>query len=193
MQTEKGGHLRPGPEVRHLAIAAFWFAYSPPMAFPSNLTDHDEAVDLWNRSNSALWKDWNNGFRLEDAVARIPSGTSGAYLLGLMDERRKSIPITRLCGEDPHGVLDIGESDDLKDRLGKLSTCLTKEGARGHMAGWRYTFLRLKELLPGDLYVCWCSAEDSYELEGKMLWAYTSAFRELPPLNYKFNWSRVTR
>lgn len=155
------------------------------------LMDPAEATRRWNNERSALWRGWNQGFWLDAAVANVPPNKPGAYVLGLAHGETRSVAIPRLCGTDPHGVLDIGESKNLKKRLEQLHGCMTNPGAAGHMAGWRYSFLQLQAHLTGKLYVCWCIAENSYDLEGKMLWAYTSAFRELPPLNYKFNWSRM--
>ncbi|MNP23125.1 hypothetical protein D3C76_1158230 [compost metagenome] len=61
------------------------------------------------------------------------------------------------------------------------------------MAGWRFFNSALSKPFPIEtLWVSWCelpSKEDAYRKEGEMLALYLSQHYELPPLNYKFNWS----
>jgi len=63
------------------------------------------------------------------------------------------------------------------------------------MAGWRLGTLRLLKRLgvaAEDLLVDWhevADKDEAYEWEGWLLRTYFQIFGELPPLNYKFNWS----
>jgi hypothetical protein len=99
--------------------------------------------------------------------------------------------MSRLLGVDEQGVLDIGESKNLRKRLRALAACASADGVKGHMAGWRYRYLQLHEKLPGDLVVAWRYGDESYKLEAVTMTNYVNAFGELPPLNYQFNWRLV--
>ncbi len=140
-------------------------------------------------AGGAPWTHWRP-LSVEVIRTEVPAGP-GAYVLGLPDER----PLGRLLGQDPHGILDIGESAGLRQRLGDLLRCAGQAGERGHMAGWRLGSAGLLARLGipvAKLRVSWCSAEtkdDAYFIEGSLLRDYYELFGELPPLNYKFNWA----
>ena len=61
------------------------------------------------------------------------------------------------------------------------------------MAGWRYAEYDMNRSFPIEtLVVRWTITEskgDAYRLEGQTLKEYFTTHLELPPLNYKFNWS----
>jgi len=61
------------------------------------------------------------------------------------------------------------------------------------MAGWRFTFFHFERYFRHKtIRVRWTNAtnkETAYFKEGKLLYAYLGRHCELPPLNYKFNWS----
>ena len=158
---------------------------------PPPLLDPAAALALWNDSKSPLWNGWHEAWLDdEDAFKRVPLGSAGAYILGLGLGDKRSKALKRVCGTDPFGVLDIGESNRLRARLRRLGRCINGEGVHGHMAGWRYRYLNFQERLNGRLYLSWIIGEDSYAMEARLLRTYLSAFGELPPLNYKFNWSQ---
>jgi len=153
--------------------------------------DPTKAAAVWNSSRTRLWRGWQSKW-FNEIVEHVPDAP-GVYVLGLGKDTRTSVSIPRLAGVDKHGVLDIGESKSLRARFVALRRCVTVVGATGHMAGWRYGYLQLSKHLVGRLYLSWTTSSDCYALEGELLHAYLSAFRELPPLNYKFNWSRMRR
>lgn len=97
--------------------------------------------------------------------------------------------IPRLLGVDRLGILDIGESGNLRVRIAALAKCARADGVTGHMAGWRYRYLGLYRKLGGELVVSWKYGPASYGLEAETMAVYLNAFGELPPLNYKANWS----
>ncbi|MNP37680.1 hypothetical protein D3C76_1311410 [compost metagenome] len=101
--------------------------------------------------------------------------------------------IARAVGIDDNGILTVGESDNLKRRLAAFVRCAGSKGATGHMAGWRFNFASFEKMFPLDtLYVSWFPTVDkaaAYAKEGEMLGLYLAEHYELPPLNYKFNWS----
>jgi len=61
------------------------------------------------------------------------------------------------------------------------------------MAGWRYCFFCLdRHFKRANLRVRWIGTNNKQEghaIEGQVLLTYLRNHTELPPLNYKFNWS----
>jgi len=118
---------------------------------------------------------------------REVSTDPGAYVIAT------DKPVSRAIGVDDLGLLDVGESDGLRARLRDFKRCLTKRGDEGHMAGWRFAFFRFERHFPVEsLRVRWTattSKEKAYAMEGRILLEYIKLHGELPPLNYKFNWS----
>jgi hypothetical protein len=117
-------------------------------------------------------------------------------VLGIPAEKASNrARIGRLLEDDLNGVLDIGESGQLRKRLQDLHRCASKPGEVGHMAGWRlgsFGLLTRLKVSVADLRVSWRptgSKEEAYRVEGQMLRSYYDIFGELPPLNYKFNWT----
>lgn len=131
--------------------------------------------------------DWSSWASLPTAIADIPD-VAGAYVV-----RCRGITINRAVGSDEDGVLDIGESAYLQSRLDSFWRCAREPGREGHMAGWRYAHFRFNEKFPLDsLQVKWCRTADKNEaakLEAALFQVYLDRHKELPPLNYKFNWA----
>lgn len=134
------------------------------------------------------WEPWSDWIKLDilDLVS-VPNG-SGAYVIAI----RK--PIHRVVGTDPDGFLDIGESDHLRNRISSFIRCAKNPDSYGHMAGVRFAFLGFADAFPfPSLWIRWTSSKDkqgAYSTEGELLKQYVSIHKELPPLNYKYNWSR---
>lgn len=101
--------------------------------------------------------------------------------------------IPRAVGVDEHGILDVGESDNLKERLAAFVGCAKGRRASGHIAGWRFLEFGFEKAFPLDsLWVSWCELKDkkaAYAKEGEILSRYYEQHFELPPFNFKFNWS----
>jgi hypothetical protein len=61
------------------------------------------------------------------------------------------------------------------------------------MAGWRYRFFCLDRVFArANLRVRWIETKTklaAHAIEGEVLLKYLRRHSELPPLNYKFNWS----
>lgn len=152
----------------------------------------------WTWHQRGRFNDWRH--LTAQAITSIPDAP-GVYLLaapqGAVDARGFPVPRTigRLLAEDPHGLLDVGEAASLKGRIAVLRECAVRPGAVGHMAGWRLGSLGLLRRLgcPAEnLLISWYSVPtktEAYEWEGWLLKNYFDLFGELPPLNYKFNWS----
>jgi hypothetical protein len=113
----------------------------------------------------------------------------GAYVIATSN----SGLLHRIGGPDSHGLLSIGESDNLRKRLQLFKLCAIGERRRGHNAGWRYRDLGMNAIFPVEsLRFRWHptnTKEEAYAIEGKMLALYAKKHLELPPLNYKYNWS----
>lgn len=155
------------------------------------MTQFREALELWRDWRFPSGADWNNWHPLSLATIDTAPTTPGAYVLGLPP----GPPLGRLLALDPHRLLDIGESGNLRNRLANLRACASTAGRPGHMAGWRLGSMGLLDRLAAtvdDLRVSWCATrtkEEAYAAEGRMLRLYFDIFGELAPLNYKFNWS----
>lgn len=147
--------------------------------------------DDWRFAGGGAWNDW---MALNATTLRAVQQRAGAYVLGL-PRRQGGHVVRRLLAQDRHGILDIGESGDLKHRLSALLRCMTTHGERGHMAGWRLGTGGLIQKLgvqPEEFLVSWCYAAtriEAYNTESMLMRAYFELFGELPPLNYKFNWA----
>ncbi|MCY2993382.1 MAG: hypothetical protein NTY19_36720 [Planctomycetota bacterium] len=135
------------------------------------------------------WTGWS-AWTLLDALDLKSVGTGpGAYVIAA--DRQ----ITRAIGVDLEGFLDVGESGSLRKRLRDFHRCARLRGEEGHMAGWRYAFVRFERQFPlRSLRVRWVNTETkaaAHCAEGRILLAYLQRHYELPPLNYKFNWAGV--
>lgn len=133
-------------------------------------------------------KRWTKWVGLHDAVSGRAIGAGpGAYVI------RAGRPIHRAVGTDKLGIIDIGESTGLRSRLRAFAKCASTPGAQGHMAGWRYADLGMDTIFPlAELLVRWCdlqSKDEAVKVEAEVMTKYIKIHYELPPLNYKFNWS----
>lgn len=148
----------------------------------------------WNFKSRGRFRGWRR--LTPEILGQVPMAP-GVYLLAWPKPQAAPAPrpIGRLLAKDPHGILDIGEAGRLQTRLTQLCACCAQRGVEGHMAGWRLGTLRLLRRLgvnAEDLLVDWYEVVDkdeAYEWEGWLLRNYFHIFGELPPLNYKFNWS----
>lgn len=132
------------------------------------------------------FSNWKGPEKLNDCYGNLPN-CPGVYIISTEKE------IHRLVGKDPLGILDIGETMSLKTRIIGFVRCAENAGKKGHMAGLRFNKIKLSDKFPlSELYIRWCvveTKEHAYSLEGNTLKKYLDKHYELPPLNYKFNWS----
>jgi len=133
------------------------------------------------------WSQWSDWIKLDVIQLPLIRGKRGAYVIATRS------PLSRAGGTDVNGVLRVGESGNLGDRIESFIRCARGAYSSGHMAGVRFFRLRYSESFPVEaLWVRWVniSSEGSpYAIEGAFLKNYSRAFKELPPLNYKYNWS----
>ena len=136
------------------------------------------------------WSKWRTFQELnQDKFLEIPS-KPGAYIIA------SNIVIQRFHGSDDEGVIDIGESLDLRSRVIKFWRCAkdVDHKVTGHMAGWRFTNLKYQEILPLEkLFISYiiCESKDrAVDHEREQLEIYLFKHKELPPLNYKYSWPK---
>lgn len=141
------------------------------------------------------WSCWSPWVGLEDkSVSEAPRGPGTYVLRCLAADGVTPQAIQRCSGIDHAGWLDVGESEVLRSRLSKLRSSLLNPDRSGHMAGWRFRQLEMERVFPLErLQLRWRTAASkpaAYRIEGALLQRYVAHHLELPPLNYKFNWSR---
>ncbi|PTL80812.1 hypothetical protein [Vitiosangium sp. GDMCC 1.1324] len=137
------------------------------------------------------WSGWTEWTPLASVSPEDVPAQPGAYVISA------GTRIARAAGADDLGILDIGEAGEgvatLRSRLESFRKCAMNRGKTGHMAGWRYAFFHFNRYFPlSNLRVRWSptsSKDTAYALEGRLLLTYVLRYGELPPLNYKFNWS----
>ena len=133
------------------------------------------------------WTEWTPWTNLVELDLKTVSTGPGAYVIAT------HVPLSRCRGRDDYGILDIGETGTLRNRFRKFLRCSGEQFQEGHMAGWRFCFFCLDRYFPRDnLRVRWIEAktkEAAHAVEGQVLLTYLRRHCELPPLNYKFNWS----
>ena len=136
---------------------------------------------------------WNKWLDI-DNYAVIPS-SPGVYRIRLIDSAGHSpVPVKRLLCQDEDGLLVIGESKDLRNRLKEFHK-VTKEktGFLRHSAGDRlllnliFRHISSKAFFDNKgLEVSFTKAQDkagAQRLEELLLKVYFIQFGELPPLN----------
>lgn len=133
------------------------------------------------------WGGWTDWTPLESLDLKTVSSGPGAYIIAA------NRPLQRAVSVDPYGFLTIGESGSLRRRFKDFIRCASTRHQEGHMAGWRYAFFRFHRHYPlATLGVRWIEADDkgeAYRAEGRVMFDYLKRHAELPPLNYKFNWT----
>jgi hypothetical protein len=109
----------------------------------------------------------------------------GVYLIHSFDNQ---IPIrlNRVLGTDEEGVLYIGKSENLRERLRMLWRVLNpKLKATAHTFGTKYNDnKKLREAFPlKSLYVSYRITTEPKTLESELLDKYFSKYGEVPPFN----------
>jgi hypothetical protein len=163
--------------------------FAPPLN--GSIVVPSEGVAVRARKTGYDWSGWTTWRPLVDVEQfPVPVGP-GAYVVATRSS------LTRAVGADPEGFLTIGESDNLRTRVRSFLRCARDRSERGHMAGWRYAFFHFAKHFPlQSLSVRWQETktkDEAYEREGLLMLTYLHRHSELPPLNYKFNWSPFER
>ena len=108
----------------------------------------------------------------------------GVYEIAALDKAGKSKAIPRAGGVDERGVLYIGRSLKLRNRLDLFRRGLF-EGLKGHIAGRTYKKRpRIQAIAPKrNLGFRFEHCDDLEEREKQRLDRYIQKFGEVPPLN----------
>jgi hypothetical protein len=135
----------------------------------------------------------------EDFKSKIKEfdGKKGIYKIYSIN---KNIPcqIRRLAKEDASGLLYIGSSKNLKDRLGMLRRVTIGESdgykADAHTFGVKYNATeKIKELFPLETLFIEVECKEKFkETESKLLEKYLNDYAELPPLNSNYPKQKIT-
>jgi len=126
-------------------------------------------------------------FRISNAnfhlnVPAVP----GVYKIFSLDESEKPIPLPRVLGIDPFGVLYIGKSDNLKNRVRMLWRVLQPNyKASAHTFGMNYKSLQIiQDAFPYDtLAIEYEENPEAKKHEKSLIESYRQVYGEVPPLN----------
>lgn len=115
---------------------------------------------------------------------RIPESGGIYFIYGY--KNKLPIKISRVLGIDNDGILYIGKSENLRERLRMLWRVLNpKLKATAHTFGTKYNFnIRLREAFPlKSLYVSYAISTEPHILESELLDKYFLQYGEVPPFN----------
>jgi hypothetical protein len=125
------------------------------------------------------------------------NGKKGVYKIYSI-KNKKPNKIRRLSNIDNSGLLYIGSSKNLKDRLGMLRrvTIGKSDGykADAHTFGVKYNATaKIKELFPLETLFIEVECKEKFkETESKLLEKYLNDYAELPPLNSNYPKQKIT-
>lgn len=111
--------------------------------------------------------------------------SGGVYHIRCIKDN-KVIKINRVLGTDNLGILYIGKSDNLRERLRMLWRVLNPNlKATAHTFGTKYNGNnKLKKVFPlKTMYVSFETTSEPKNLETKLLNQYFDKFGEVPPFN----------
>jgi len=131
------------------------------------------------------WSPWI--FFSEVGHYRIPA-KPGVYEIRCVSGRGKPFKIYRAYGVDEDGILSIGESSNLSDRLHGFRRTIQPHTKRSsHAAGWCYVSLRYERVFKKEnlqfKYKVTGTKKQAQKEEFILLCKYRSQFLDLPPLN----------
>lgn len=121
----------------------------------------------------------------EDFHIDIPE-QGGVYWIYSLDDNDIPCPINRILDTDYNGVLYIGESGNLRERLRMLWRVLNPDyGATAHPFGMNYNSLpELRLRFPlHTLAIEWEVNANHKDYETQLISDYRQHFGEVPPLN----------
>lgn len=141
------------------------------------------------------WEGWSSWYPIEKRYLTHFPSSPGVYALCVRaEDNTRRVGIHRCHGVDPDGLLDFGQTVNLRNRLSALFRCLADANQSGHMAGWRYAYLGMKRVFPLERlavsYLCTKTQEEAKARESSLLLDYAERHYELPPLNFRWEWGR---
>ena len=144
-------------------------------------------MNCWPKSGPMAWGFIDMGFYLHECDKdALPAG-SGIYRIRHRPNRRFK-PVGRAARVDRKGIIYIGESSDLRDRIWTFRKVVFNDYVvtEGHVAANRYVRIRPlhRAFPPSSLWFEIEEIGDSEEAERAAQLDYINTFGELPPLNY---------
>lgn len=139
---------------------------------------------------------------LEWSLSRVLFGTKhhldvmgepGIYRIRAFTEDGKPLPINRFGGVDRLGILHIGKSVNLGNRIRRFRQAAERLKA-SHHAGREYAKWRFDKLVPRERlrfdYIVTLTERDALALERELHKAYRTQFFDRPPLDSTSGQSR---
>jgi hypothetical protein len=122
-----------------------------------------------------------------DFWKNIPKGC-GVYRVHCLNGNGEVVPIPRVLGVDPRGVLYIGKATSFAERVSNLKKTISPDyQGQSHVCGRRYknkTYESFGQRFPFHrLCVSFEPSAAPAVAEAAALTAYVQQFGELPPLN----------
>jgi len=115
----------------------------------------------------------------------VPKGP-GVYRVRIFDGAGRPVPIQRLRGTDLEGVLHIGQSQDLKRRVGQFLHSAVR-GGKNHHAGNEYFYWQFATAFPvSNLrfdYVVTATPREAIDRERYFHEVYRRRHFDRPPLD----------
>jgi hypothetical protein len=100
----------------------------------------------------------------------------------------RPVPVHRLGGRDDKGILYVGSSKNLRDRIEQLWKAI-EEGFRQHTVSTTFAFCGLLDLVKSsELEASWKvlkSPEEAENQEWAAIYLYCRKYKEPPPLNLR--------
>jgi hypothetical protein len=133
--------------------------------------------------NKMKWKPLN-----EKSIETLKE-VAGVYWI------RSNMKIKRLFGVDNQGLLMIGASKNLHDRIWAFYVASTgQRKSMQHIEGQRYHYFKIRKLHKGELefkYQKTKNKKEAFAKENMLLEQYEIRHKELPPLNKTGGWKGV--
>ena len=134
----------------------------------------------------------------EVALGGLPE-KEGIYQFRCVDEKGTPIMISRLKGKDSNGIIYIGSSENLKNRIKGFWKTIENWDRSRHAAAWTYCTFKYDSLFPPhNLQFRYIATKSTTRYEFDLLLGYRKKFMDLPPLNsnrppYPYDWKARIR
>ncbi len=114
----------------------------------------------------------------------------GVYRIRLVDNSGNAISIKRFLGEDKVGIIAIGQTKNIKNRLRGFYKVVIEKKKYSHSEGLTIHLLReitkfSEKFEPCTFQYAFRKVDNPKEEEKKLLKGYFKEYGEIPPLNYK--------
>jgi hypothetical protein len=132
----------------------------------------------------SAWSKWKP---IEEALTGDVPEKAGVYQIRCVDKTGKPVAINRLARKDKEGIVGIGESGNLKTRLGQFNKTIIKKDYTRHAAAWHYLSFRYDKIFPVKLlqvrYKTTRNKSTATKIEFELLLKYRKIYMDSPPLN----------